>query len=108
MVYITARVSGNFYFVIGRGHAIIGSFRDFMVARRALHSANTGHYIMRGDGVVLAYMSTESGSRMPAKIPKELKRQVALWAGVKKVSRSDQHHEDATPSSPPPRRGQGS
>ena len=98
MVYITARVSGELYFIISRGHEILDVRPDFMSSRSCLHLARGGHYIMRSDGVILAYMSNESGNRMPTKIPTDLKRQVALWAGVKKVSRPDQPCEDAIPA----------
>jgi len=107
VVYITCRVSGELYFVIGRAHEILGAFKDFMSARSRLH-AGRGHYILRSDGAVLAYMSRESGNRMPAKIPKELKRQVALWAGVKKVSHPGLQHEEARPASEIPHPNQDS
>lgn len=97
-------MSGELYFIIKRGHTIVNVCDDFLSARRSLHAERGGHYIMRGDGAILAYMSSESGSRAPAKIPKELKRQVAIRAGVRKVSQLGQHCEGAKAPSRRPRR----
>jgi len=83
-VYSNARVSGELYFIIAKGHEILDVRPDFRSARRLLHTIKSGHYIMRSDGVVLAYMSSTSGSRMPSQIPNELRRQVAIRAGANK------------------------
>lgn len=108
VVYITAKVSGELYFVINRGHEIVDSFRDFGAARRSLQTVKRGYYVMRGDGVMLAFMTSESGSRMPTRIPKDLKRRIALRVGVKKVSQSDQPDAKAKRASRRPRRAKGS
>lgn len=108
VVYITAKVSGELYFIIAKGHEILDVRPDFISARNFLHRVRRGHYIMRCDGVILAYMSSESGNKMPTRIPKELRRQVAIRAGVKKVSHPDRPSEDAIPASDLPLQAVGS
>lgn len=107
-MYSIDRVSGELYFIIAKGHEILDVRPDLVSARNFLHSVRRGHYVMRSDGVILAYMSSESGNKMPTRIPKELRRQIALRAGVKKVSHPDRQDEDATPASDLPLQAVGS
>ena len=107
-MYSMVRVSGELYFIIAKGHEILDVRPDFISARNFLHRVRRGYYIMRSDGVILAYMSSESGNKMPTRIPKELRRQIALRAGVKKVLHRDRPREDATPASDLPLQAAGS
>lgn len=105
---ITQALPGGLYFIIEHDHVIMDVRSDFTSARRVLHASQKGHYIIRGDGVVLAFMSTKSSNRMPTKIPPALKRAIAVRSRVSRLKRCDLSREAATPSCRQSRQARGS
>jgi hypothetical protein len=76
-------MSGDVYFLMTRDHKILGSFNDISDARDRLHKTDVGQYIVRLDGVVLAFMSREGQSwRAPSKVSVDIRTALCVYANI--------------------------
>jgi hypothetical protein len=77
-------MSVGIYFLMTRGHSILGSFDNLSDARTRLHVTVAAQYVARLDGVVLAFMSREGHSwRVISKVPSEFRESLYAYANIK-------------------------